>query len=223
MSQDSSPLDFVFGWKDSGGRRETGGDSVSVQADSEAGQADHRGQGDTPARETVGSPADNVADQELANELFEWTEDREQALIDALEAAPEGAVPRVHQQLLEIASALEAKTVGPERAGALLAEVEGYLAQRIAAQQRKPPVADPSFTQTRADKSNALAAWQEAVTALREYLSSGEAVQLKLAFYAAEQAAAFLASSRDALLASEPEWGELDETGSADDDRAGEA
>jgi hypothetical protein len=206
VSPEGSPLDFVYRWKDAEARRDTGSDSVSV--DGQEAQA-----GDLEVVESEGEshdgalePAQEIPDEDLSDELFEWSADREQALIDAFEATPEGAVARVHQQIEQIALALQAGTLHREQAGPLLAEVEAYLTGKVKAEQRKPAVMDAAFAQSRADKSNALAAWLEAVAALRQYLESGEAVQLKIAFYAAEQASGFMTSSRDVLLACEPEW-----------------
>jgi hypothetical protein len=216
VSSDDAPLNFVLRWKEGDAPRDTGGDSVAVEAASEqarleAEQELTKGLLDSPVQ-----LAEELSDEELADESFEWSADREQALIDAFEATLEGAVPRVHQQIEEIARALQEGTLDPQRAGLLLTEVEVYLAQKVTSEKQKPLVDHPAIMQARADKANALATWQEAVAALREYLSSGDAIQLKIAFYAAEQGVGFLAASRDGLLAAEPEW-EIDENGEETD------
>jgi hypothetical protein len=94
----------------------------------------------------------------------------------------------------------------------LLTEVDTYLATKVAAEKRKATVAHPAFVSSRADKLNALFAWQESATALREYLRNGEAVQLKVAFYAAEQAQGFLAAARDQLMEAEADLDEPEDS-----------
>jgi hypothetical protein len=205
-----SPVDLLLAWQEAGARRESSSDSVASLGPPEGVElrAGARGLEADPAALTRIEEA--PPDQEYGPELFEWSADREQALIDALEQSPEGAVPRVHAQLEGILEGLQSGGLPSEKAALLVAEVEIYLAGRLQAERCKRPVADEDFMQSRADKLNALIAWQESAAALREYLEHGEAVQLKVAAYAAEQANSFLTGSREVLMACEPELDEED-------------
>ena len=214
MSEDNPSLDLLLRWKEGEVRRESGRDTVSVDAEASPGEGElvaRRQSGSEKAQESPDTLEQELSDEDLGDELFEWSADREQALIDALEETHEGSVPRVHQQLEDIANALQAGELQPERAAQLLTEVDTYLATKVAAEKRKVTVAHQAFVSSRADKLNALFAWQESATALREYLQHGEAVQLKVAFYAAEQAQGFLAAARDQLMEAEADLDELED------------
>lgn len=204
MSSDDRPLDFVFRWKESE-RRDAGTDSVSVEVPDQEGLPEAEAE-QTPAAPVAGEGyLEEVSDEDLSEESFQWSAEREQALEEAFAQAPEGTAPRVQLQIQAIISALQEGSLQRPRAELLLGEVETYLAARVKAEQRKVPVAHEAFLQSRADKLNALFSWQESVTALREYLEGHDPVQLKVAVYAAEQACGLLDGALDVLLAAEPE------------------
>lgn len=209
MTDRDANVDLLLHWKDDAGTRRDGGeDLITVGQHLELGGdgAVEGGGAELGVDPSSLKIIDEVPpEEEYGPEYFEWSEDREQALCDALEAAPEGAVATVHTQLEAIAKGLEGGTLPPDRARMLLREVDTYLQGRIKAENAKRPVEDGDFMQSRGDKLNALVAWQESASALREYLDTGEAVQLKVATYAAEQAHSFLTGSREVLMACEPE------------------
>lgn len=203
MSSEDKPLDFVFRWKESE-RRDTGTDSVSVEVPDQEGDAELEAEQDQSPVAGEGF-LDEISDEDLSEESFQWSAEREQALEDAFAQAPEGTAPRVQLQIQAIITALQEGSLQRPRAELLLSEVEAYLAAKVKAEQRKLPVAHEAFLQSRADKLNALFSWQESVAALREYLEGNDPVQLKVAIYAAEQACGLLDGALDVLLAAEPE------------------
>jgi hypothetical protein len=165
-----------------------------------AAESAERGQQEEQAGlEPVASPQ-----PEDAPEFFQWTEDRERAIQECLESTVPGTLPTVHVQLQSLLQGLQHGNLAPELAGALIAEVEAYLDQKIRHEERKVPVAHQAFLEARADKLKALYAWEESCRALREFLREGEGVQLEVAAYAADQGSAFLAGARRMLLEAEP-------------------
>lgn len=207
MKEEDPQLDVRLNWRETQSRRDGARDSVSVTAD----------RGESRDEPELQAPDDNGSDEaeqlllahqqpELeTEEEFQWSADRERALTEALQQAPEGAVPRVHLQLQAITQGLETKSLQPERALALLSEVEAYLSVRLQAEHRKAPVKDELFMQSRTEKINSLYAYQESNTALAEYCRQEDPLQLKVAAYAADQGLGFLAASRQALMQAEPE------------------
>ncbi len=206
-NENDPSVDLILQWRDSDARRDSASDSIAVgdPEESEAGEALAGGGsgGEFGSLESIAedAPLEHAEDED---DEFEWSEEREQALMDALDSAPEGTPAQVQQQLEAIASALEAKELIPEAARRLLSEVDAYLLAQLQRETRKRPVAHPEFMQARAEKLNALAAWQECAGALRAYVETGEEVQLKVARYAGEQASSFLSTSWELLLAAEP-------------------
>ena len=213
---DSEALDFTLRWKESDtSRRESGHDSVSVgDEDNAAAEAVQSEAEDERVLEDDSDGWDDPDDESPeadGEERFQWTAEREAQLEEAFESIPADAPARVHLQLNDIANALENGSLKKERALGLIAEVETYLSTRIKAEQRKAPVDHAEFMKYREDKLNALFAWQETATALREYCTSAEEVQLRVARYAAEQASDFLHHAWDTLQAAEPEPDEPEE------------
>ena len=207
MKEEEQQLDVRLNWRETQSRRDGARDSVSVTALRGESRAETElqapeGRGTDGAEQTLF--AQEQAELETEEE-FQWSADRERALTEALQQAPEGAVPRVHLQLQAIAQGLEAKTLQPERALELLSEVEAYLSVRLQAEHRKAPVKDELFMQSRTEKINSLYAYQESQTALAEYCRQEDSLQLKVATYAADQGLGFLAASRQALMQAEPE------------------
>lgn len=164
------------------------------------------------AAEAAGSEAEVAADSapvvaaqpEDAPEFFEWTEDRERAIQECLETTVPGTLPTVHLQLQSVLQALKHGNLASPQAYPLIREIEVYLDGKVRYEERKVPVAHPSFLVARADKLKALYAWEEACRALREFVRDGQAVQLEVAAYAADQGSAFLAGVRRTLLEAEP-------------------
>lgn len=220
MSPEEKPLDFVFRWKEGDALRDTGHDSVSMEQDRE--EADSEGElearGDDAPLEGEGLVGEGPTDDDLRDESFQWSAEREAALEEAFAQTPEGTAPAVQMQIQSIIGALQEGSLPRPRAEMLLGEVENYLAGKVKAEQRKVPVAHPSFVQSRADKLNALFSWQESVVALREYLENHDPVQLKVAIYASEQAVGLLDGALDMLLAAEPEPNDEELEGDDEDD-----
>lgn len=217
-------VDLILRWRESDARRDGASDSIAVgdHPESEGGEA-FLGGGSGAEFGSLESVAEEAPLEHAEDEddEFEWSEEREQALMDALDSAPEGTPAQVQQQLEAIASALEAKELSGEAARRLLAEVDAYLLAQLQKETRKRPVSHPGFMQARAEKLNALAAWQESAGALREFVENGDPVQLRVARYAGEQASSFLSASWELLLAAEPleDEDEFDEEdGAAEDD-----
>lgn len=218
---DDEALDFTLRWKETEAPRESGHDSVllGIEETTEPTELhprdDEESLGQDPSwHDSEEEPSVVESDGE---ESFQWSAEREAELEAALESIPTDAPARVHQQLTDIANALEAETLDRERALKLLSEVDNYLAARIQAEHDKPPVTHDGFMSYRGDKLNALYAWQEAATALRVYCTDGEEVQLKVAFYAAEQAAGFLLTAWETLQTTEPEELDTEETSEPDE------
>lgn len=208
MKEEDRQLDVRLNWRETQTRRDGARDSVSVTADRGESRVE-------PELEVPDDHGPDEAEQTLlaqeqpeleSEEEFQWSADRERALTEALQQAPEGAVPRVHLQLQAITQGLEAKSLQPERALELLSEVEAYLSARLQAEHRKAQVKDELFMQSRTDKINSLYAYQESNTALAEYCRQEDPLQLKVAAYAADQGQGFLAASRQALMQAEPEF-----------------
>ncbi|MBT9585844.1 hypothetical protein IV102_21055 [bacterium] len=145
-----------------------------------------------------------AARPEDAPEFFEWTEDRERAIQECLETTVPGTLPTVHLQLQSVLQALKHGNLTGQQAYPLIRELEVYLDGKVRHEERKVPVAHPSFLVARADKLKALYAWEEACRSLREFVRDGQVVQLEVAAYAAEQGSAFLAGVRRTLLEAEP-------------------
>ena len=213
---DSEALDFTLRWKEAEApRRESEHDSVSVgEEESEAAEAVKGEAEDERVLEDDSdgwdAPDDDSPEADGA-ERFQWTAEREAQLEEAFESIPADAPARVHLQLNDIANGLEDKSLSKERGLVLIGEVEAYLSARIKAEQRKAPVDHAEFMKYREDKLNALYSWQETATALREYCTANEDVQLRVARYAAEQASDFLHHAWDTLQAAEPEPDEAEE------------
>ena len=192
--QDQQQVDVKLRWEDGGVRRDQSRDTVEV---GEAGEEEALQEHLDPESE---GPAEEDAEDE-----FEWDADREQALLDALEETVEGSSPIVHRYIETVMAGLKAETMPAEEATEMLGEIQAYLDDQIEWEQSKPPVEHEDFMQSRKDKLNALFAWSESRAAITEYLLNGDAVQLKVASYAAEQARGFLEQSLDLLMACEPE------------------
>lgn len=218
---DSQPLDFTLHWRETQAPRSPQDDAITLGAEPSAEQAElQQHTGETPADDLQAWDSQEADDAGLDDqESFQWSAEREAELEAALAATPADAPARVHQQLCDILSALEDGSLQHERAALLLGEVETYLSERILAEQRKPPVTHHGFMGYRADKLNALYAWQEAASALKAYLSERDEIQLRVARYAADQAASFLLTAWEMLQAAEPELADdLDERDDSDDD-----
>lgn len=193
MSEDSHRLDLQIRWEEEGVRRDQSSDSVVV--------------GEAPDQEALSeyTELEEEGSIEEGPDDFEWDADREQALLDALDETVEGTSPIVHRHIEQLLVGLKTESIETEQAGEILEEILAFLDDQIAWEQAKAPVEHADFMQSRADKLNALAAWQEAARALLEFLENGEAVQLKVAEYAAEQGRGFLEQSLDLLMACEPD------------------
>ena len=161
--------------------------------------------GDVEMHATMGAEEGDAAQADGSPEFFEWTAERHRAIEEALGACPAGVLPRAHRQLEEIRRALESGEVAPERALALLDEVDDYLARRTSELAGRVPVAHTAVIDSRSDRERALDAYDQSVTALREYLATGDRVHLDLAAYTADQGSASLASARMAIMEAEPE------------------
>lgn len=226
MSDSDEALDFTLRWKEAdSSRRDSGHDSVSVGE--EENQTAETVQGEAEDERVIEDDSDGWDDPDDddpeadGEERFQWTAEREAQLEEAFESIPADAPARVHLQLNDIANGLEDKSLSKERALGLIGEVEAYLSARIQAEQRKAPVDHAEFMKYREDKLNALYSWQETATALREYCTSHEDVQLRVARYAAGQASDFLHHAWETLQAAEPEPDEVEEEKvSTDDDSA---
>lgn len=216
MSEESpKPLNFVLEWRgESQERRSQGGREEFAQLSEEAAAAEVVAEPEAPAPSSeeapeTFAPAPPEGEPEPAPdespEYFEWTAERERAIQRYLESAPEGVLPTVHVQLAAIHQALKHGNLEAAQAEKLLDEVDGYLAQRISAEERKVPVAHTAFLNARADKLKAFYAFLEASGAMREFLCGGETVQLDVAAYAADQGTAFLAGARQMIFEAEPE------------------
>ena len=213
MTEDSD-FDVRLSWQDREAKlRNTDKDSVAVGT--EALQANTLVEGVTQGElESDDEFGDDVPDStyiEDQDDEFEWTEERERALEEALDESPEGTVPRVQVQLEAIKTGLESQSIDAEQGRALLTEVDKYLKFKIENEQQKIPVEHSELMQSRKEKLNALFAYQEAATALREYVEKGEAMQLKVAAYATEQGGSFLNAARELLMNSEPDYEEFEE------------
>lgn len=166
-------------------------------------RARERAEGLTFELETVGGDLDAPLAEKP--EDFQWTEDRERAIVELLESAVPGTQPAVARQIQAIRLALLEEQIAPERARALLDEVDAYLRDQLREEEGKAPVDDPDWMEGRSDKLNALCAWQEAASGIRQYLNNGEKVYLEVASYAGDQGSAFLSSARRLILQAEPE------------------
>lgn len=156
---------------------------------------------DVPSSEPA-EPAEIPAD---GSEDFQWTEERDQAILRLLETTAPGTLPSVHLQIQAIRHALMAGSLEAQRAGWLLNELESYLGEQIRQEEAKPPVDHPGVTRALEDKVKALSAWLQATEGLREYLEKPEEVFLNVSSYAADQGSAFLASARRLILECEPD------------------
>lgn len=208
MSDTEPSLDFTLLWKESEASRELRhDDSVSLAQEEnepvamvtaqEARVLEDDSDGWDEAKDVEPGQADGEDD-------FEWSAEREAELEEAFESIPVDAPARVHLQLSDIASGLKDGALAKPRALALLFEVEAYLRARIKAEERKPLVDHELFMSYRADKLNALYAWQETATALREFCTCGDQVQLRVACYAADQASDLLHKAWESLQSAEP-------------------
>ena len=204
MSETEPPLDFTLRWEESEvadkARRGDFFSATLAQDDAvlaESSPARDDSDGWDEVKEVDPGQADGEDD-------FEWSAEREAELEEAFESIPVDAPARVHLQLGDIASGLKEGALAKPRALALLFEVERYLTTRIKAEERKPPVDHELFMSYRADKLNALYAWQETATALREFCICGDQVQLRVACYAADQASDFLHKAWETLQSAEP-------------------
>lgn len=213
-------LDLRLKWQEQNVRRQTDEDTVALDSESqlERHQLEDAATGDLISTDVVGDDELDSSYLEDEDDEFQWTEERERALEEALEESPEGSIPRVQLQLEEIMKGLQSETLESERTELLLGEVDAYLAQKIAAEQGKPEVDHAEFTQSRKDKLNALFAYQEAATALREFVKTGHEMQLKVASYATEQGGSFMQSARELLMDSEPDYEEFEEDEFEDED-----
>lgn len=205
------PVNFVLEWKESQERRRQPVRDEVAQLSEEAATSAEIVSQPAPPPEPQPEPQPQPQPEpqpepepDESPEFFEWTADRERAIQRFLETAPEGALPTVHLQLTAIHQALKHGNLDPKQAVALLDEVDGYLAERISAEEGKVPVADAAFLMARGDKIKAFYAFLEASGAMREFLASGEAVQLDVAVYAADQGTAFLAGARQMIFDAEP-------------------
>lgn len=216
MSEEpEKPVNFVLEWRESQERRSQPVRDEVAQLSEEAAApvqvvAEPEPEATAPpeAPETfVETPPEGEPEPEPdeSPEFFEWTADRERAIQRFLETAPEGALPTVHRQLTAIHQALKHGNLDPKQAVFLLDEVDGYLAERISAEERKVPVADAAFLMARGEKLKAFDAFLEASGAMREYLANGETVQLDVAAYAADQGTTYLAGARQMIFDVEPE------------------
>lgn len=211
MSEEvEEPVNFVLEWRESQERRrQPVRDEVAQLSEEAATSAEivvepEPGPPAEPPETLVETTPEAAPEPEESPEFFEWTADRERAIQRFLETAPEGALPTVHIQLTAIHQALKHGNLDPQQAVLLLDEVDGYLAERISAEECKVPVADAAFLMARGDKLKAFFAFLEASGAMREYLASGETVQLDVAVYAADQGTAFLAGARQLNFDAEP-------------------
>lgn len=166
---------------------------------------------DPDGESAVLAPKEDRPVLEDADDEFEWSEEREQAIMDALEFAPEGTTPTVHKQLEDIARALELGELEQGEANRFLDEVDAYLDGRIAEEQKRLPVINTTFMEARSDKQNALFSYKEASVALRAFCDGSDKMQLKVARYALEQGCGFLNVARDTILDAEPEFDEDDD------------
>ncbi len=223
MSESEGALDFTLRWKESEAPRESHQDSVSVGLD-ESERAEAVQIEDERVLEDDSDGWDDEDDALVPDgeDDFQWTAEREAQLEEAFESIPADAPARVHLQLNDISNGLKDGSLSKERGLALIGEVEAYLSARIKAEQRKPPVDHEAFMSYRTDKLNALYAWQETATALREFCTGGEDVQLRVASYAADQASDFLHNAWDTLQSVEPEPDDLEEDSVEDDDEPDE-
>lgn len=225
MSEPEGALDFTLRWKEAEAPRESRHDSVSVGLD-ESEQAEAIQVEDERALEDDSDGWDDELDADAlepdGEDDFQWSAEREAQLEEAFESIPADAPARVHLQLNDISNGLKDGSLSQERGLALISEVEAYLSARIKAEQRKAPVDHEAFMSYRADKLNALYAWQETATALREFCTGKEDVQLRVAAYAAEQASDFLHNAWDTLQSAEPEPDDLKEDSVEDDDEPDE-
>jgi len=113
-------------------------------------------------------------------------------------------LPTVHRQLEGIRQGLEDGSLSHPRAIALLDEVASYLAQRSQDLADQVPVAHSAIISSREDRAQAFERYGDSMMALKEYLASGDAVQLEVARYTAEQGTASLAAARLSLMEAEP-------------------
>lgn len=216
---EETELDVRLHWQDrEAALRNTNKDSVAVgeEARGSDSQIQDVTQGTYAGGDVVGDEEHDEAYLEDQDDEFQWTEERERELEEALDESPEGSVPRVQLQLEAILTGLETESLEVERAPGLLDEIDRYLALRIETEQSKSPIEHADFTQSRKEKLNALFAFQEAVVALRQYLQEGQAMQLKVAAYATEQGGSFLQVARELLMKSEPDYEDFEEFGADD-------
>jgi hypothetical protein len=221
MTDNRSELDVRLSWKDESVARDVAKDSVALDRPEETPSHNiEEAGGEFQPAETDTGPADDHPPSHFTedeDDVFQWCDDRERELEEALDQSPEGATPRVQQQLESLAQVLESASIEKTYALKLITEIEVYLANLIKAEQRKVPVDDQTFRKSRSAKLNALFAYQEAATALRAYGDQAEPVQLKVAVYATEQGGTFMRSARDLMMEAEPDYDEIEENADVED------
>ncbi len=138
-------------------------------------------------------------------EFFQWTAERNKAIEEALSETSEARLPTVHSQLDSIRRSLAKGEITRERALELLREIETYLGDKIDHQKNKVTVAHEAVIGARSDLLKGLYSYQESVNSLKEFLASGEDVQLHLSVYTADQATSFIAQARHTIMEAKPE------------------
>jgi len=155
--------------------------------------------------ETTPPSSEAIQEEGEREEFFQWTAERNKAIEEALSETSEARLPTVHSQLDAIRRSLEKGEITGKRALTLLGEIETYLGEKIDYQKNKVTVAHEAVIGARSDLLKGLYSYQESVNSLKEYLTSGEDVQLHLSVYTADQATSFIAQARHTIMEAKPE------------------
>lgn len=219
-----SPVDFLLSWKESIDQAEekdrdeivlTGEEMASprnVEAKGEAGERYSSPMQGDPSR----AGADSIQLEEQAapmtsDEIFQWTEERNREIEEALGSASTVQVPVIHGQIDRLRAALEEGLTPDSRAEAILDEADRYLQKQVKSWSGRIPIAHEAVIAARSLIIDALGIYQESAGLLRQYLSSRDRTHLELSRRLADQGASFLISARIQLEGARVEPPQRDE------------
>ncbi|MFP4498166.1 MAG: hypothetical protein ACLFQV_08140 [Vulcanimicrobiota bacterium] len=160
--------------------------------------------GEALISESEGNNYENTGFSNDGPDKFEFSEDRQKAIEEALSQFHALALPPVHSQLLKIYQALEENKLEPGYGKKLLKEIENYLIKKIACINSRQEIAMPTVMLARKQALGALENYLNSADFLQKYLEENDQTNLHVAIMLIQQAYQILMESKETLLASRP-------------------
>ena len=135
---------------------------------------------------------------------FQWSEDLNTAIEEALGNANDIQMPVIHSQLNNIIRGLETDSLKASKAMFLVTEVEGYIHKHLKRRESKLPVNHEGFEKARLLIIDGLHAYLDSTDILKKFIETGSSDYQTMAQSFADQGSEFFLNATELMLESEP-------------------